>query len=242
MLFRSVESKIRFKSFIIFLNLARRLLRKHRKQRLTKDKKIEPNQMKISRPVHIREGSGVGFRHEFHFNFTQFHPQTRFERKCRSWYQQKLRQIQRNGSNKKQHCSKLTDHGERCIHRFVHGATDDEAIDNKHRGLFYGNSLTFGSKLFCENSRENFQLLGILDRAAFCIRDHNNVAIEYIFDDVASLADIDGSKKTLGIIDQNEKFKTEFNHDCLNGNSLVEEIPPIKESRVPSSRRISKTH
>ncbi|CAF3279959.1 unnamed protein product [Rotaria sp. Silwood2] len=184
--------------------------------------------IEISEPIQIQEGLGLAFHQIYELNLTSFRPTTNRERQCWSWYRAHTEKLCNHPRNFMKTCISLNHEREKCVEKLFYKKISDEQQES-----YIKNSITVGSKLYCEDFNKQSKFLGYHYHSEICFQTHTQISIQHKFTDVVSLSDKNKNKDVLHIISNDTKLTNEFEHDCHDKITLSEIRKSFEKQDVP---------
>ena len=167
----------------------------------------EPSdEIQVTEPVQIHQGRGLSVRQVYELNLTNFRATTRQQRTCWSWYREHTRKILNYPNKLQKSCVAFTNKHKKCLPTF---------FSTKQ-------TVSSGSRLYCETNQEQTKLLGYLRRSEICFLSHYRISLEHHFTDFLSLSDRKKNHDVLQFISNNTKLTNEFEADCRDRETLDE--------------------
>ncbi|CAF3697041.1 unnamed protein product [Rotaria sp. Silwood1] len=187
--------------------------------------------LEISEPIQIHEGHGLVFNQIYELNLTNFRPTTNQQRDCWSWYRTHTKKLCNHPRNFMKTCISLNHQREKCIEKLFYKKINDEQQES-----YLKNSITIGSKLYCEDGNKQNKFLGYHQQSQICFLSHTQISIQHKFTDFVSLSDKNKNKNVLQFISNDTKLTNEFEHDCHDKVTLAEikkSLEKQAESNIP---------
>ena len=181
-----------------------------------KDEEEPSDEIPVTESVQIHQGRGLSVRQVYELNLTNFRAKTREQRTCWSWYREHTRKLLKYPNKLQKSCISLTNKHSKCLRTLFHGKSEE--------------SISSGSKLYCETNDEQTKLLGYLRRSEICFLTHYRIALEHHFTDFLSLSDRKKNHDVLQFISNNTKLTKEFEADCRDRETL-DEIKKLLEEK-----------
>lgn len=182
----------------------------------------ENNDIQVDEPVQVRQGHGLTVRQVYELNLTDFRATNSQQRTCWSWYRQHTKDILTHPNKLQKSCVPFNRKQDKCLRTLFYKKPEE---DNQHE------TVSSGSKLFCEDNREQTKLLGYLRRSDICFISHYQIHLEHHFTDFLSLTDRKKNQDVLQFIANNTKLTDEFETDCRDRNTL-DQIKKLAEEKA----------
>ncbi|CAF1370150.1 unnamed protein product [Adineta steineri] len=192
-----------------------------KRRRKTKNTTIaeEQSDIELTEPIKISQGHGVSVFQSYELDLTDYKPTTRQHRRAWSWYRTQTRKMCSQPLKYTKNCIRINRHNKKYVEHLLNQTTSNNDDDDEQQSTY---KITKGSKLYCENNREQTKLIGFYNDSKICFEKNNQLYIKHDFTDYVSLSDRKKNMDILQFIANNTKLTDEFEHDCDDKITLAD--------------------